>query len=625
VVSPLNDRYARIEQILAGAFGGWFAGFALAIADVFLTISRQPFHAETRDIAQMLWVALASYPVVGALCGLAIGSVADPRERRFNNRAESGRALSMLAGTASVVYGLAYVLFRMPRVLPAIRIGIGLAIVAGSAAIAAFTWKHRSRWSPSRPIVVGFLTLWIGVVALSGLTSRRAQASIRGGKPGARNVILVTVDTLRADALGCYGNRAAKTPNIDRLAHEGALFLHAQAASSWTLPSHASMFTGLTVPEHGADSFSLRLTASHATVAEVLRDDGFVTAAITSSIVTGQSCGLGRGFTYLDDEYGSPWRWLAGPGLLRKVARFFPILDVPAERRAAGVIRRALPFLQSAGGLFLWLHFFDPHTDYDPPAPFCPPGVRGAPGPFDGKGIPLGDVNLGRLRKPDPVDLKRLRMLYDGEVAYVDSEIGRLRTAIDAAGAAGRTAILLVSDHGEAFLEHGRMIHATLHQEILRVPLIVWAPGVVPAGLMVPRVVRGVDVAPTVAELAGVRWRRGEAPEAVSLLSVLRGEQETTLLARSDREEEIEPSVLVRESSLLAWPSKLLVQARQPLQLFNLDSDPAERTNLALEEPRLVTELMARLQAGRASLALTKRREIDDELRRRLRSLGYLQ
>jgi arylsulfatase A-like enzyme len=245
--------------------------------------------------------------------------------------------------------------------------------------------------------------------------------------------------------------------------------------------------------------------------------------------------------------------------------------------------------------------------------------------PFTGRGDALRQVNDGRRGPPSRSELSFEKGLYDGETTFLDDEIGRLRGAVEKADLAGRTSIVFIADHGESFGEHGRYLHnSTLFQEELHVPLIVWAPGRIRPGGRVDAVVRGIDVAPTLAELAGTRWRK--AGEARSILPLLEGPEADPRLARSDRD--ILPSPdrpYQRESSLLAWPWKLIVRHDgQPSRLFNLEKDPGERQDVFARESDVANMLAAALTSGERPENTARPASLDPETVRRLRSLGYI-
>ncbi|MBZ0270102.1 sulfatase, partial [bacterium] len=281
----------------------------------------------------------------------------------------------------------------------------------------------------------------------------------RGPSPGdlaGWNVLLVTIDTLRSDRLGFEGWTAADTPVLDRLAAGGVVFRTALATAPVTLPSHASILTGLYPPRHGAlDNGIYSLPEGVPTLATILKDAGYATSASIGAYVLHRQYGLARGFDVYDDRFRHP------------------SADAARERRGAHVVDRAIRWLRERdhdAPFFLWAHLYDPHAPYSPPAEYA--GFA------------------------DP---------YDGEIAYVDACIGALLDALREEGSLARTLVVVTADHGEAFGDGGERTHGLLLREsTLRVPWILRAKGALPGGREIADVVSGADVAPTVLALLGL-------------------------------------------------------------------------------------------------------------------------
>jgi arylsulfatase A-like enzyme/Flp pilus assembly protein TadD len=275
------------------------------------------------------------------------------------------------------------------------------------------------------------------------------------------NVVLVTIDTLRADYLHAYGQSRIETPATDRLAREGVLVEDATVQAPQTRPSHASILTGRYPWEHGVrDNFSPPLNESLPTLATILHARGYRTGAFIGSYVLASNAGLGGGFDLYDEPFSGARRgsnWYAHP-----------------ERRAWEVVERALDWLKGAAGgpFFAWVHLYDPHVPYNPPAPY---------------------------------DKKYEDQPYAGEVAYADSQVGRLVEFLDKQKLRERTLFVVTSDHGEGLGDHGEDEHLFfLYDTTLHVPLILSQPGVLPAGRRVRGQFRSVDLLPTVLALTGV-------------------------------------------------------------------------------------------------------------------------
>lgn len=355
--------------------------------------------------------------------------------------------------------------------------------------------------------------------------------SCRGPSPApdpARHVLLITIDTLRADHLGAYGAPAARTPALDGLARDGTRFARAWAAAPITLPSHASLLTGRYPPAHGARHNGLAMDAAVPTLATTLKEAGFATAAYVSAFPLDHRFGLARGFDVYDDE-------------LPRAADGKPL----NERRGAETVDRAIAWLGGVGDrrVFLWVHLFEPH------APYGVPG-RGA----------------------------SVESRYADEVAAADHEVGRLLAALG--DRAPGTLVVATADHGEAFGEHGETGHSLfIYDTTLRVPLLLRGPGV-PAGLDVPQDISLVDVSATISALAGVP---GLEAEGRSLVPALTGQP---VEPRPIYAESFAPWFDFGWASLRSvrdngWK---FIAAPRP-ELYDTGRDPGEATNLAGGEP----------------------------------------
>jgi arylsulfatase A-like enzyme len=404
-------------------------------------------------------------------------------------------------------------------------------------------------------------------------------ACARGPAPGdlaGWNVLLITIDTLRADRLGFMGYEAIETPVLDGLAEAGVVFDDAISAGPVTLPSHATILTGLYPPAHGAlDNGFYSLPEGVPTLATVLQGKGYDTAAVIGAYVLIDRTGLDAGFDVYDDTF----RKARQPGQAYR------------ERRASEVTASAVDWLanrESDAPFFLWAHYFDPHASYDPPEPYAA---------------------RYRLRP------------YDGEIAYTDESIGVLLDALRDAGQLERTLIVVTADHGEAFGDGGEMTHGLLlRTSTLQVPLVLVAPGHLPAGRRVAEVVATVDIAPTILELLGLPPFPGAQGE--TLVSALGGRGEERFVYSETRlpADEFGWSMLAGvRSDRWAW-----VRAPRP-ELYDLREDPELANSLHEAKPGLAERLDALvgdvLDGERESIA---RAHLSDEQIAALRSLGYL-
>ena len=427
-------------------------------------------------------------------------------------------------------------------------------------------------------------------------------AAACGGRPARPpDIVLVSIDTLRADHLGCYGSTVPTSPNIDRFRRESVLFREVIAPSPSTLSSHASMFTSQLPPHHGASFAAFRpLPESALTLAEVLAKDGYRTLAVIARGQLNQRLGIGQGFEVL---HFRPERGRRG-AFDRSVRMALELLDRPDPRPS-----------------FLFLHTYEVHHPYTPDPQVLErldPGYTGALGARI-KVATLKEINRG-ARAIDAADARRIERAYDAEIVSMDAGFATLIEGLRVRRPERKTVVVLTSDHGEEFGEHGQMgWHShTLYDELLRVPLVVRLPGGEAAGGEVTRPVRTIDIAPTLLELAGVA-----APpsfDGESLLPLVRGE------ARRER-----PAIAVlddgkpwREGSLaLRWNGWKLYDRR----LFDLGADPVELVDRAPQQRERALELERMLRAAleRRSAADSEPVELGDELERELRALGYLQ
>ena len=443
--------------------------------------------------------------------------------------------------------------------------------------------------------------------------------------------MVVSLDTLRADHLHCYGYSRETSPRLDEFAAESVLFEETIAESSWTLPTHVTMFTGLSQNVHGVGFGRHRLAAEAVTLAEALRSAGYRTKGVWSGPFLHGFFGLDQGFepgdyygyvgeTCYDDAsldvtdesalakikatHDESHRTVTSAQISDDGIRF---LDEVREGRAAGADTR--PF-------FLFLHYFDIHADYIPPEKDAAPFLADLP--------PGGN----------DVEAKRNETIarYDGEIRFTDRHLGRFLDALKASGLDENTIVLITSDHGEEFLDHGKYGHnATLYDEVLRVPLLIRAPDAV-RGLRVRAPARHADIMPTILDLAGVPVPSPITGE--SLAPVVRGAEmakERAAVARL-RLGANHDLVAIRHRG------KKFIRRRRPegvdIELFDLVRDGQERSPLTGEEAKRFTERFEeRLQAieayevgvaARLSLGDEADADIPPHLKKALEELGYL-
>jgi len=388
---------------------------------------------------------------------------------------------------------------------------------------------------------------------------------------GGRNLLIVTIDTVRPDRLGFYGNTNIATPNLDRLAARSAVFTRAHAATPITLPSHASILTGRYPHNHGVRTNSFPpLGSDQTTLAEFLSDSGYETAAFVSSFILEEKFGLAQGFSRYDDETHDE-----------------AAVGAYTERRADQTTDRALRWLRNSRKrpFFLWVHYYDPHASYVPPEPFEESSANA----------------------------------YDGELAFIDQQVGRLLGAVSAASEKAAL-VVVTSDHGESFGEHEEQSHGFLVQEAtIKIPLIIGTTGEPPMPARIDELVSQVDLMPTVLSLLGL-------PEPAGLDGV-------------DLTEPPEnPRFVVAEAhygeAIYGWARLAAiyhenfkyVDGPNP-EFYDLALDPAERHNLFAQHREQALSLRQQLieERGQQADALPgSSLELDEESIERLEALGYV-
>jgi arylsulfatase A-like enzyme/Flp pilus assembly protein TadD len=396
------------------------------------------------------------------------------------------------------------------------------------------------------------------------------------------NVILVTIDTLRADYLGCYGKKNVETPVIDSLAAAGSLFERAYCQAPMTPPSHASILTGTYPQTHGVRDFtSPGLRSGFPTLAGILKNSGYTTAAFVSAYVLDSVWGLNQGFDLYYDRFSPREFQGVNPGNV--------------QRRAGETVGLVLDWLEKAPAqpYFLWVHFYDPHHDYNPPEPF-------------------------RSRYAQD--------RYAGEVAYTDRELGRLIAALKSRGDFDNSVVILTSDHGEAFGEHEESEHGFfLYNATIRIPLIFKLPRSTAAGpARISSIVETVDIAPTVLQLTGAAPDRKIPMEGTGLLGTM---LRKSIPAGFSYSETLYPRLNFGWSDLASYTEGRFkyIQAPRP-ELYDVVSDPGETDNLVERQAAVAAGLRRKLDTFRQRFESQASQGMPGDPKRleALRSLGYV-
>jgi arylsulfatase A-like enzyme/Flp pilus assembly protein TadD len=391
------------------------------------------------------------------------------------------------------------------------------------------------------------------------------------------SLVLITLDTTRADHLGAWGWPYAHTPNLDALAARGVRFVRCDTAAPITLPSHATLLTGLYPPRHGVrDNGTFMLTSRVTTLAERVSAHGYDTAAVVSAVVLASRHGLARGFRIYDDDLGAGYA--AGTEVSERQA------EATTAAALAVAVRLRLPF-------FLWVHYYDPHEEYRPPTR-------------------IADAATGPNR------------LYDGEIAYMDEQIGVLLR-----GLPKDADVVAVGDHGEMLSEHGELTHGLLlYSGARRVPLLLAGPDV-PAGRTVDCLARTVDVAPTMMALAGLPADPVLDGRSLLPLPASGG----TGCDRISYSESFLPFFAYKWYPPRALASDRFLYLQAPRSsLYQLSSDPGESTDLAASQPAALSAWRRRLveliqgMGEKLDAEISPENVLSDAQRRQLASLGYL-
>jgi arylsulfatase A-like enzyme len=529
-------------------------------------------------------------------------------------------AAPLLGGEALLALWL--VRYRLPAATGLLAPALGWAATAALtlAALATFA-RVRSPQAAGRWLACGAVLALAGPWLSAGVRSAGEPAAVRSGKKP-RRVILLSIDTLRAGALSCYGGTSAPTPHLDRLADDAVRFTRASSPASWTLPSMASVMTGLSPDIHRAVHSHSRVPDGVLTLAEILRRNGYRTAALVSSTILGPAANLTQGF----DEYTSfPGPWIGhslGADVLAALAAPFRSAEAPP----AEVVKLAGDWLRDHrdDDFFLWVHIFDPHAPYGPPREYLdgaapPPGAAWRFEGWDEDAIRAGTY----VPTNDQKDW--IHHLYLGEVRAVDDAVGRFTSDLQQLGMYEDALLVVLSDHGEEFWEHGAYGHGhSLYDELLHVPLLVKLPGAGRRGVVdVP--VSTASVTPTILAWTGSPFPAGY-PAAAPL--PLHGERpESPLFSLGLNRFEDRRSVRFGSFKYVRWDQT----GRE--ELYDLAADPGEHHNLAHHGPPelavgrgLLTAFNEESREARRRLRLGDGEEaqLDHGTLTRLRSLGYV-
>ena len=470
--------------------------------------------------------------------------------------------------------------------------------------------------STKRKLIISLIILLVVIAAAIG-----TYKIFRPVKPRC-NVILILLDTVRADRLGCYGNELGLTPNIDKFAETAICFDNAFSQAPWTLPSVASLYTSQYPIQHGAGGRYDAVTALHEnslTIADIFQKANAATHAIINVLCITDKFNMTTGYATVDVNA--------------------PIVNTK-NRRAGPTTKAALEWLEQNKDdpFFLFVHYFDAHLVYDPPQPFRkqfahPQDKYNRNTIFGNTNEDLFELRTSNYLKLSNEKVERLEKLYNGEIAYLDSELGNLFKGISRLGLDSDTVIVITADHGEEFHDHGGFEHGhSLYDELLHVPLLIGVPEklivaedkqkTLKPGSHIDTTVRLIDIAPTLCELAGI-----DPPPQV-LGQTLTG----FFTGQSESDRPVLSNANVKGPDMFAWRKnnlKIIHQKKtDKLELYDIKVDPKEQQDLSTKQPKLLdkmlTDMRAVIDIASERAAQGKEPKLTPQEKEKLRSLGYL-
>jgi arylsulfatase A-like enzyme len=629
------------------------------------------------------------YWIPAALGGVLVWmglAVADRVTGVRHNRVAWGAGL-FTAAAVFIYVGIAINGMLKGSPLTPVGIGANLAVAAGAAGLgflggAAARWLGRvlaGRRTAALALAVAVAVPFIYLAWSWGNIHPGGRGARAGGEEAtAPNVILVTIDACRADHLSLNGYSRPTTPNLTRMASEGANFTLALSQATITVRSMTSLFTSLYPKMHGVMNSELRVSSSVPMLPEVLSRAGYATAGFGGGNPSlYHNAGIARGYDFYDDCRSIwtlvPQRILSRLGVVKRMDVGSARMTPPAET----IFNKARCWLDHDPGrpFFMFIHLMDVHAPYLPPNGYAdmfgrsPEGVssdiklnRKANALVLGKSEMFFDlVEAGEFDKMDEMnitgaeigaaDLKRLIELYDGSIAYADSQIGKFMDDLSARGILDNTLVIVTADHGEGFLDHGRLFHSgdLVYDELMRVPLIMRYPKVIPPGTSIDEQVRLIDVMPTVLEVTGAYDADAPGSSKGTAFAAAGGDSLSLNLDMQGRS--LVPLVLGNREELarrragdVYCEGALVSCVRTPrwkyidspghdtLELYDLVGDPGEKTNLYGERGDVAERMAARLKwyedlvrRYREAHPGPTRITVDTETRQRLRALGYVE
>lgn len=623
---------AKQSRALAAALASAAAGGTQ------LVVAGRGFGADLgTELVSWLFVVVAT-----ALVGLALGGAL----RALLGWLKGGAVHWVPAGLGAVAALWVFTLLDPGRVasVGALRAAV-VGLLAGTAV--AFVLDRLAFDSSESPLL-GRALPWCAALGLTlvlhVLTSTSPRRAPEVGVDAPRTapcVLLITLDTLRADRLPALGHALGSTPVLDGLAEQGAVFRSVASQSHLTGPSHLTILTGMRPDSHGVYDNAVKLPAGLETIAGLAASRGMETAAFLGAWpVSAEALGVTTRFQWADEDlrqlrtfseaaYDTGVGWIAS-----RVVQKLGFDQRRSERPAGDVNAAAMRWLDrpSDRPFFVWTHYYDPHLPYAPPAEYRP-AVDDAPDWYDDAVVDQDVVRRELDETARREAARTLGRLYDAEISYSDAELGRLVAKARERAGERPLWVFVTSDHGESFGEHGNYYWRDVYQPTMHVPLFIVPPNGAARRVVVDEVVGLIDVAPTIAEVIGARW--SEAVDGRSLLPLLdeagwdAAPRSSIFVDRVQRRRRDRRQEAVRDGRyklVRKWAGWGRTDERwldEEIELFDLEADPGELDNLAESLPEVASRLLALLpepldaQLGRAD-------ELTPEQQQRLRALGYL-
>lgn len=578
-----DRRVLRAGDVVLAGF--WFALLAGLIEGVTMVVRKYVFGTHTALGPHVIWLAPAMNVVWLVVPSLVLALLVHLwRSPKANRLAIFGLALP-----ASVA--VAFLASADMHTYALLVIALGMAVQ-----VSAMAGRHLRGFVRLVRVTTPVLLLLtvLGAAAAFGhdrWAERRALGRLPAAEPGAPNVLLLVLDTARSISMSLNGYERPTTPELEKFAHTGMNFLRARSPSSWTLPSHASMFTGR-LPHQLSTGFRAGLDSTYPTLAEALERSGYHTAGFVANLhYASRDFGLNRGFMHYEDyaiSFGEMFlnssigRYLAvDPRFRRRVGWY----DILGRKSAARLNRGLLSWLDhrdSTRPFFAFINYYDAHEPYLPPPEFDRRFASNAPRrPYLTDQSIRGARRLLKLRMT-PAEISREHDAYAASLAYLDFEIGRLVDSLESRGLLHNTLVIITSDHGEQFGEHGMFVHGnSLYRPLMNVPLILSWPDRVPANVTVDRPLNLRDLAATVLDLTKSKNTKGFEGHSLRRLwdSTVAAPDEPMLFEVITTGK---PSGAVEELRSVVWgPMEYIRHENGREELYNLVVDRAESTNLA--------------------------------------------